>query len=57
MQDKNLFKKYTMHELFDEFNVIECFEQPGRDLRVGKVTKRQIELYEAMEIAPPTSLH
>ena len=57
MQDKNLFKKYTMHELLDEFDVIECFEQPGRDLRVGEVTKRQIELYEAMEIAPPTSLH
>jgi len=57
MQDKNLFKKYTMHELLDEFDVIECFAQPGRDLRVGEVTKRQIELYEAMEIAPPTSLH
>lgn len=57
MQDKNLFKKYTMHELLDEFDIIECFEQPGRDLRVSEVTKRQIELYEAMEIAPPTSLH
>jgi transposase len=57
MQDKNLFKKYTMHELLDEFDIIECFEQPGHDLRVGEVTKRQIELYEAMEIAPPTSLH
>jgi len=57
MQDKSLFKKYTMHELLDEFDIIECFEQPGRDLRVSEVTKRQIELYEAMEIAPPTSLH
>lgn len=57
MQDKNLFKKYTMHELLDEFDIIECFEQPGHDLRVGEVTKRQIELYEVMEIVPPTSLH
>jgi transposase len=57
MQDKNLFNKYTMHELLDEFDIIECFEQPGHDLRVGEVTKRQSELYEAMEIAPPTSLH
>ena len=56
MQDKNLFKKYTMHELLDEFDIIECFEQPKCDLRVGEATKRQIELYEAMEIAPPTSL-
>ena len=57
MQDKNLFKKYTMQELFDEFDIIECFEQPGRELRVGEVTKRQIELYGEMEIEPPTSLH
>ncbi len=57
MQEKNLFKKYTMQGLLDEFDVIECFEQPGRDLRVGEVTKLHIELYEAMEVAPPTSLH
>jgi transposase len=57
MQGKNLFKKYTMQELLDEFDIIECFEQPGRDLRVSEVTKLQIELYEAMEIVPPTSLH
>jgi len=57
MQDKNLFKKYTMLELLDEFDLIECFEYPGRDPRMGEVTKRQIELYEAMDIESPTSLH
>jgi transposase len=57
MQDKNLFKKYTMQELLDQFDIIECFEQPGRELRVGEVTKKQIELYEAMDITSPTSLH
>ena len=39
MQKKNLFKKYTMQELLDEFDIIECFEQPGLKLRVGEVTK------------------
>jgi len=57
MQEKNLFKKYTMLELLDELDIIECFENHGRDLRMGEVTKRQIALYEAMEIEPPTSLH
>jgi transposase len=57
MQDGNLFKKYTMHELLDEMDIIECFEYPGYDLRVGEATKKQIEIYEAMGIAPPTSLH
>ena len=57
MQEKNLFKRYTMLELLDEFDIIECFEQPGHILRVSEVTKWQVELYEAMEIAPSTSLH
>ena len=57
MQDGNLFKKYTMHELLDEMDIIECFEYPGYERRVGEVTKKQIELYEAMGIVPPSSLH
>jgi len=57
MQDANLFKKYTMHELLDELDIIECFEYPGYKRRIGEVTKKQIELYEALAIAPPTSLH
>ena len=57
MQDKGLFKKYTMQELLDDIDVIECFEYPEHELRMGEVTKKQIELYEAMEIVPPTSLH
>lgn len=56
MQNKNLFKQYTIQGLLDEFDVIECYEQPGSDLRLGEITKRQKELYEAMEIAPLTTL-
>ena len=56
MQKKDLFKKYTMQELFDELDVIECFEQPGRKLRAGEITKRQAEIYGTLEISVPTSL-
>ncbi|MCX6089996.1 MAG: hypothetical protein NTX88_06475, partial [Candidatus Atribacteria bacterium] len=35
MQEGNLFKKYTMQSLLDEFDVIECFEQPGSERRWG----------------------
>jgi transposase len=34
MNDKNLFKNYTMQEVLDELDMIECFEQQGRSLRV-----------------------
>lgn len=56
MQEKELFKKYTMQELLDEFDIIECFEQPGYDLRVGEVTKRQMELFQDINVPLPTSL-
>jgi len=57
MQDNNLFKNYTMQELLDEFDIIECFEQPGLELQVGEMTKRQMGLYEILGIKPPASLH
>jgi len=57
MQDANLFKKYTMHELLDELDIIECFEYPGYELRVGEATKKQTEIYGLLGITAPTSLH
>jgi hypothetical protein len=53
MEEKNLFKKYTMQELLDEFSVIECYQQLGQGLRIGEMTSKQIELYEGMGINPP----
>ena len=40
MSDNNLFKDYTMQEL----DVIERFEQPGSQSRVGEMTKKQMNL-------------
>lgn len=57
MQDHNLFAKYTMQEFLDELDIIECFGQPGRELRTSELTKSQIELYQAMNVQPPASLH
>ena len=54
MEDKELFKKYTMTELLDEFDVIECYEQPRHALRVGEMTQKQIALYNDMGVTPPS---
>lgn len=56
MQENNLFKDYTMQEVLDEFDIIECFELPGKQLQVGETTKRQINLYAKLGVTPPTSL-
>jgi transposase len=56
MQEKELFGKFTLQELLDEFDIIECYEQPGRELRVGEVTQKQIQLFEDMDVPLPLSL-
>ena len=56
MQENNLFKKHTMQEILDEFDVIECFEVPGQQLQVGEITKRQMDLYAKLGVATPASL-
>ena len=52
MEDKGLFGKYTLHELLDELDVIECFVNPGNAPIQGEVLKKQEDLYTALEVKP-----
>ncbi len=56
MQETNLFKDYTLQDVLDEFDVIECFAIPGQQLQVGEITKRLVELYQKFTVGPPASL-
>jgi len=56
MQDMQLFKELTMHDLMDELDLVECFEIPGQHLQVGEITKKQMALYKKMGVEPPFSL-
>lgn len=53
MQDKGLFKDYTIQSLLDKLDVIECIENPGHDLRVGEILNKQKLIFEAMEVRTP----
>lgn len=54
MQDKNLFKNHTMQEILDEIDLIECFENKGRKIRIGEVTKKQVDIFNDLGIEPPS---
>ena len=56
MQKTNLFKDYTLQEVLDELDIIECFAIPGQRLQVGEMTNRQAELYGKFAVEPPASL-
>lgn len=56
MQVDDLLKKYTLPALLEKFDVIECFTQPGRTLRVGEMLDEQKRLYRELGVNPPRSL-
>ena len=54
MCDNDLYKRYTMQELIDDLDVIECYEQPGHRLRISEVTEKQKDLYKYFQVEVPT---
>jgi transposase len=56
MQSKKMYKHYTMQEVLDKLDVIECFKRPNQKLRVGEILEKQRQLYIDLDIHPPSSL-
>ena len=52
MEDAGLFSRYTMHELLDELDVIECFQEPGKAPIQGEVLKKQEQIYRDLSVEP-----
>lgn len=50
MDEKQLFKKYTLQELLDELDIIEAFRQPGKKPVIGEVTQKQRELFRLLDV-------
>ena len=55
MKESKLYSQYTMSQLLDKLDVIECFENPGYSLRIGEILTKQQEIYEALNVSVPTS--
>lgn len=43
----------TVKELVKELDVIECFQQPGKDPFIGEILSRQNHLYLDLGVTPP----
>lgn len=50
-----LYSKYTMNDLLDELEMIERFERQGHKPQIGEVTKKQYDIFGALNLAPPKS--
>lgn len=54
MQDAGLFDRWTIQGLLDELDTIELFEAPEHGRVLGEITKKQRDLYEALDVEPPS---
>ena len=52
MFEAGLFAKYTMDELLDELDSIECFIEPGKAPIQGEVLAKQEQLYRDLGVTP-----
>ena len=52
MEEAGLFSRYTMQELLDELDVIECFQEPGKAPIQGEVLKKQEQIYRNLGVEP-----
>jgi len=50
MHDQDLYKSYTLTQLLDELDVIECYTCPGHIEKIGEMTKKQKQLYEVFGV-------
>ena len=52
VEEKGLFVTYTLHELLDELDMIECFMEPGKAPIQGEVLKKQEQIYRDLDVTP-----
>ena len=55
MKKSELNKKYTMNQLLDKLDVIECFEEPGHSLKIGEILEKQEDIFKNLDIKIPAS--
>lgn len=53
MQEKELFKSFTLQGILDELDTIECFEEEGKKIQMGEILKKQENIYLDLGVTPP----
>jgi transposase len=53
MKTNNLYRDLTLQGLLDKLDIIECYENDGKKLRVGIVLEKQKMIYEKLDVPIP----
>lgn len=53
MEQANLFKDYTLDDVLEAFNRVECFIHPSFGMTIGEILQKQETLYEQLNLNTP----
>ena len=53
MQTEKMYKDYTLQEVLDTLDVIDCYKFEGKDMRVGEILEEQVSIYKRLGIPVP----
>lgn len=56
MKKSGLYRQYSMNQLLDKLDVIECFEDPGFSLHMGELLSAQQSIFTQLDVPAPSSL-
>lgn len=54
MEQADLFKDYSIDEVLDAFNRIECFYHPSFGMTLGEILQKQTDLFDQLKIKIPS---
>jgi len=53
MQIKKMYKDYTLQEVLDTLDVIDCYKFEGKEMRVGEILEEQVAIYTKLGVPVP----
>jgi transposase len=53
MHDKDIVKDYTLNDILDKLDIIECFNAPKKKMIIGEILEKQKQIFIDMEVDIP----
>ena len=53
MSKQGMYKDYTLQDMLDKLDVIECYKYEGKKLRIGEILEKQKQIYRNLDVKIP----
>jgi hypothetical protein len=50
MSKQGMYKDYTLQDMLDKLDVIECYKKKKKKLRIGEILEKQKQIYRNLDV-------